>query len=154
MYDLQEIEAIKRLKYAYFRCLDCKSWDELAECFVPEATAAYSSGKYSYEGRDSILAFLVESLGRDTILTMHQGHHPEIELTSETSATGVWALEDRVIDLQFGITIRGTAFYRDEYVKVGGEWKLKSTAYDRVFEETESRADTASLQITANMFGD
>ncbi len=28
--ELVEIEAIKRLKYAYSRCLDTKAWDELA----------------------------------------------------------------------------------------------------------------------------
>jgi len=28
--DLVEIEAIKRLKYRYLRCLDLKLWDELA----------------------------------------------------------------------------------------------------------------------------
>lgn len=153
MYDLQEIEAIKRLKYAYFRCLDCKRWEELAECFVPEATAAYGGGKYSYDGRDAILGFLEDSLGRGTILTMHQGHHPEIELTGETTATGVWALEDRLIDLHFGITLRGAGFYRDEYVKVQGKWKLKSTAYDRLFEEMEAREDTPSLRVTDRMFG-
>ena len=31
MVDLQEIEAIKRLKYKYMRCIDEKRWDELAE---------------------------------------------------------------------------------------------------------------------------
>ena len=56
MYDLQEIEAIKRLKYRYLRCLDCKLWDELKQCFIPEATAAYSGGKYSFETRDEIVA--------------------------------------------------------------------------------------------------
>ena len=33
---LLEIEAIKRLKYKYFRCLDSKRWAELAECFVED----------------------------------------------------------------------------------------------------------------------
>jgi hypothetical protein len=154
MYDLQEIEAIKRLKYRYLRCLDCKLWDELKQCFIPEATAAYSGGKYSFETRDEIVKFLVEFLGHDTVLTMHQAHQPEIELTSETTATGVWALEDRVINLDLDITIRGAAFYHDEYVKVDGEWKFESTGYQRVYEEIESRKDTASLQVTDNMFVD
>jgi hypothetical protein len=154
MYDLQEIEAIKRLKYRYLRCLDCKRWDELKECFIPDATAAYGGGKYSFETRDKIVEFLVEFLDHDTVLTMHHGHQPEIELTSETTATGVWALEDRVINLDLDITIRGAAFYRDEYVKVDGEWKFASTGYQRVYEEVESRKDTASLQVTDNMFVD
>ena len=31
MDELREIEAIKRLKYRYFRRLDSKRWEELAE---------------------------------------------------------------------------------------------------------------------------
>ena len=66
--DLVEIEAIKRLKYKYMRCLDQKRWDEIAECFTADATAAYSGGKYSYDGRDAIVEFLRKSMGADTFL--------------------------------------------------------------------------------------
>ena len=151
MTDLHEIEAIKRLKYKYFRCLDRKDWSGMRECFVPDATSSYGDGKYAYDGRDAIMEFLESSLGRPTILTVHQGHHPEIDLTGDTTATGVWSLEDRVIDLQHKITIRGAGFYRDEYVKVDGEWKLKSTGYERIFEEMEARGD-GGPKLTANLF--
>jgi bile-acid 7alpha-dehydratase len=152
MYDLQEIEAIKRLKYKYFRCLDTKQWDGMRECLTEDATAAYASGKYSFQGREQILKFLIDAMNRPTVLSAHHGHHPEIELTSASTAVGVWALADIFIDLQAGITIRGAAYYRDEYVKVDGQWKIKSTGYDRTFEEFESRADIPSLQITENRF--
>jgi bile-acid 7alpha-dehydratase len=152
MYDLQEIEAIKRLKYKYFRCLDTKQWDEMRECLTEDATAAYASGKYSFQGREQILNFLIGAMNRPTALSAHHGHHPEIELTSATTAVGVWALADIFIDLQAGITIRGAAYYHDEYVKVDGQWKIKSTGYDRTFEEFESRADIPSLQVTENRF--
>jgi bile-acid 7alpha-dehydratase len=152
MYDLQEIEAIKRLKYKYFRCLDTKQWDEMRECLTEDATAAYASGKYSFQGREQILKFLIDAMNRPTVLSAHHGHHPEIDLTGATTAVGVWALADIFIDLQAGITIRGAAYYRDEYVKVDGQWKIKSTGYDRTFEEFENRADIPSLQITENRF--
>ena len=38
--DLVEIEAIKRLKYAYARCIDQKLWDEIATLFTADAVAA------------------------------------------------------------------------------------------------------------------
>jgi hypothetical protein len=150
--DLQEIEAIKQLKYRYFRHLDLKQWDQLRECFAEDATSSYSGGRYAFEGRDAIMKFLVESLGRSSMLTAHHGHHPEIELTSDTTARGVWALEDVVIDTQNDITITGAAFYTDEYEKVRGEWKLKSTGYVRTFEELEKRSDRPGLTLTANRF--
>ena len=152
MNDLHEIEAIKRLKYRYFRCLDLKRWDELTECFVEDATSAYGDGKFAFDSRKGIMQFLVDALGRPTIITAHHGHHPEIDLTGPTTAAGIWALEDTVIDVQHGVTIRGAGFYSDAYVKVHGAWKLKSTGYQRTFEEIERRADTPSLQLTANRF--
>ena len=44
-----------------------------------------------------------------------------------------------VIDEQHGVTIHGAAFYRDEYVKVGGAWKIRHTGYERTFEEMAPR---------------
>jgi len=41
MVDLQELEAIKRLKYKYFRCIDEKLWDEMRSCFIEDATCSY-----------------------------------------------------------------------------------------------------------------
>ena len=153
MSQLDEIEAIKQLKYRYFRCLDSKRWAELAECFVPDATSSYDEGKYSFRGRDQIIGFLEGALGRPTMITMHHGHHPEIEITSPTTATGTWYLEDQVIDAKRNTTLRGAAFYRDEYVKRDGAWRLLSTGYLRTFEEVQDRSETPSLKLTRTMFG-
>jgi len=46
--DWKDLEAIKRLKYKYQRCIDTKQWDELRDCFTEDAAAAYSSGKFSF----------------------------------------------------------------------------------------------------------
>ena len=151
MTDLQELEAIKRLKYKYLRCLDQKRWDELATCFTADARCSYGDGKYAFDGREAIMQFLESSMP-DTMLTSHRVHHPEIDLTGEGIATGVWALDDVVIETQQEFTIRGAAFYRDEYVKVDGAWKIRSTGYRRVYEEVQSRKESASLKLTANMF--
>jgi len=150
MQDLTEIEAIKRLKYKYLRCLDQKRWDELAECFSENATSAYSGGKFSFDGRDAIMDFLSKAMGADSFLSSHTVHHPEIELTSDSTATGTWALQDVVIETNAEIVIRGAAFYYDEYVKIDGEWKIQSTGYERTYEETYSRTDIPSLRLTAN----
>lgn len=146
-----DIEAIKRLKYRYFRCLDSKLWDDLAQCFTEDATTSYSGGKYTYQGRDAIMKFLSEGLG-PTMISMHHGHHPEIEITGKTTARGIWALHDYVIVTQSNVSLRGASFYHDEYVKVRGEWKIKHTGYDRVFEEIWDRSETKSLKITRSMF--
>lgn len=138
---LCEIEAIKQLKYRYMRGVDEKLWDQIEACFVPEATCAYSGGKYAFDGRDAIMKFLTESMDRPSFLSAHRVHQPEIELTSDTTATGTWALDDYVIDDQHGVTIHGAAFYRDRYVKRDGEWKIEHTGYTRTFEQMQARKD-------------
>ena len=64
--DLVEIELIKRLKYAYMRCIDQKLWDELRTLFVDDAVVAYSNGAYTHEGADNIVAWLRSSMGAET----------------------------------------------------------------------------------------
>jgi len=151
MNDLNEIEAIKRLKYKYLRCVDLKRWDELKECFAEDARSSFSGGAHSYDGREAIINFLKEGLP-ETRLSMHHGHQPEIDITSDATATGTWALEDYLIDTEGNWSMRGAAFYHDEYEKIAGEWKIRSTGYNRVFEEFWSRADSPSVKVTQNMF--
>jgi len=150
--ELLEIEAIKRLKYKYMRCVDLKLWDELSGLFVREATCAYSGGRYSYSGRDEIVAWLKKSMERDGFHSSHSVHHPEIELIGPESATGIWALEDLVIDTDHDIQISGSAFYHDRYQKQDGAWLFEHTGYERVFEQIESRGDRPSLKLTASMW--
>ncbi len=150
MGQLDEIEAIKRLKYRYLRLLDLKEWDALAECFAADATVSYDGGKYAFAGRDQIMQFLRQALGATTTISSHRCHQPEIDLLSPTAATATWALDDIVIESEAGFTLRGAAFYTDTYEKIGGHWKIKSTGYRRLYEEVEARKDTPSLQLTAS----
>lgn len=148
--DLVEIEAIKRLKYAYMRCLDQKRFDEIGELFTDDAVAAYSGGKYEYHGRDDIVGFLKRTMSAETFLSSHRVHQPEIDLTGPTTATGVWAMDDVVVETAWKITIRGAAFYEDEYEKSRGRWRIRRTGYRRTYEEIQSRAEVAGLRLTAS----
>lgn len=132
--ELSEIEAIRQLKHAYFRFLDLKQFDELGKLLLEDATSAYQSGELSQNGRDAIVAFLRESLADPGVVTMHTGHHPEITLAAADRATGTWYLEDLVLVPAADFEIRGTALYHDEYAKVGGEWRIRHTGYERIFE--------------------
>lgn len=143
--DLVEIELIKQLKYRYARCLDLKLWDQLADCLTEDAVCDYSGGKYHHEGRDAIVAWIRKGMGSENFLSSHKMHHPEITLTSATTATGIWALDDRVVMVDLKLDVRGCCFYNDSYVKVDGNWKIRHTGYKRVYEEIEPRADTVTL---------
>lgn len=144
MNELVELENIKRLKYRYMRAVDTKDWALLEQLFTPDAVSWYDGGKYRFEGRDKILEFLSGNMGR--LITLHQVHHPEIELVTEDSATGVWYLQDYVINLDHNWELMGAALYEDEYIRVDGAWKIRSTGYHRTFEETRPRGEGIRTQ--------
>lgn len=147
---LEDIEAIKRLKYRYWRCLDLKLWDELAGCFATDARVSYGEGQYSFEGVDAIMKFLRESLGRERgSVTLHHGHHPEITLTGETTATATWALDNYMFNLKQDRGVRIGAYYHDECAKLGGGWKFTSIGYRYIFHEEWKRSDLPSLHLVA-----
>jgi hypothetical protein len=79
------------------------------------------------------------------VISLHQGHHPEIELTSATTARATWYLEDMVFFRDANTVLHGAGFYSDEYVKVDGSWKISVTGYERTFEQIETRE--APLQM-------
>ena len=57
-----DLEAIRRLKYAYFRTLDLKQFQALGELLTDDATASYEDGKTVLEGRAAIVGWLASSL--------------------------------------------------------------------------------------------
>lgn len=145
---LEDIEAIKRLKHRYWRCLDFKRWDELAECFAQDATVDYGDSRYCFQGVEAIMRFLTVALGRESgMVGVHHGHHPEIDRTSATTARGSWALYNYLFNATTKRGVRIGAFYHDEYVKVDGAWKIKHTGYTYVFREEWNRNDTPSLHL-------
>ncbi len=148
--DLVQIEAIKRLKYRYLRCLDQKRWDAIVDCFVPEATASYGGGSYEFEGRDAIVDFLRRSMGSEEFLSSHRCTHPEIDLTGPDTATGTWALDDFVIVGEHDVIVAGAAFYEDTYVMVDGDWLISHTGYRRTFEQVWPRSSLEGIQLTAS----
>lgn len=148
--ELGEIHLLERLKYTYLRCLDTKDWDAMARLLTPNVEATYSGGANSYSGRDEVLAFLRRTMGDESFHSSHHCHHPEIDLVSESEATGTWALEDTVLLLDLDLVVRGAAFYTDRYVKVDGRWLIAATGYKRLWEEISPRSSIEGLQLTAS----
>ncbi len=148
--DLVEIELIKRLKYRYLRCLDQKLLDELDEVLAPDAVAEYGGGNHTHDGRSAIVAFLRDAMGADTFHSSHRCHHPEIDLVAPDRATGIWAMDDVVIMTDWELTVRGAAFYEDEYAKRGGRWWITRTGYRRTYEEIQPRGNVEGLRLTAS----
>lgn len=148
--DFAAIEAIKQLKYRYFRSLDCNQWDLFASCLTEDCAAAYSDGKLCLDGRDAIVNFMRDNMSGADFLSMHHGHHPEIVLESADEASGIWYLEDTIISLTHKTRLSGAAIYEDRYRRENGEWRISATGYRRTFEFSEPLNPEATL--LSNMF--
>ncbi len=130
---LTEIEAIKQLKARYCRFLDTKDWDAWRSLFHHDfrSDTSHAGGKVIV-GADEFVAFTRRSLRGNA--TVHQVHAPEIELTSPTTATGVWALED-VVRLAPGLNLRGYGHYTESYQKTDGRWLITDSTLTRLRED-------------------
>jgi len=134
---LEDIESIKKLKAKYWRCLDKKLWDEMEDVFTEDATGDYGYGE-PVKGRKAVIQSIKDSLARESAVTFHAGHPPEIEITSDTTATGIWPLQDYVA-LGSDFKMVGYGHYEDEYVKESGQWRKKSVKLTRIYEEHSTR---------------
>lgn len=128
--NLAAIEEIKQLKYRYFRLLDLRKWAEFRECFTEDATGGYAG--LDFANPDDIVAYLSENMGPG-LISLHQGHHPEIVVTGET-ATGTWYLQDQIIVPEFDFFLTGAAFYQDRYRLTDSGWRIVHTGYQRTYE--------------------
>lgn len=131
--DLVEIEAIKQLKARYCRLLDTKDWTAWRALFADDFLSDTSpAGGKVIQGADEFVAFTRKSLRNQA--TVHQVHAPEIELTSPTTARGIWALED-VVRFGPGVNLRGYGHYHETYEKIDGQWRFKSSTLTRLRED-------------------
>jgi len=131
--ELVEIELVKQLKARYFRLMDQKRWDEWGNVFTENATLQYGPNPGElFEGRKGIIEGLSVIL-KDSV-TVHHGHMPEIEITSKTTATGIWAMFDYVE--MPGLTLNGYGHYEEEYIEEDGQWKIKNLRLTRLRVDT------------------
>jgi len=134
---LVDIEAIKQLKARYFRLMDTKDWDAMREVFADDVWIdTTDSGGRVVEGADEFMAGLRELL--HDVVTVHHGHMPEIDVTSDTTARGIWAMED-VLRWPDGAPIRtlhGYGHYHETYEKAEGQWRIASTTLTRLRVDT------------------
>ncbi|MHB1139130.1 MAG: nuclear transport factor 2 family protein [Microthrixaceae bacterium] len=127
---MDDVEEIRKLKARYFRTLDTKDWDGMRQVLAGDVVVdTTDSGGGVYEGADEFIRFLRDALG-DTV-TEHQGHMPEIDLTSATTATGIWALNDIVI-WPNGMRLDGYGHYHETYEKGPEGWRITASTLTRL----------------------
>ena len=137
---LLALEEIRSLKARYFRCVDTKDWDGLAEVFTADAVFDRSTGgavcdpwtgewnpplaaeQVLVEGCEAVLAMVRKAV--DGLATVHHGHMPEIEVHDATGATGLWAMSDELRDREGNLKVVGRGHYHEAYRNDGQGWRI------------------------------
>ena len=141
---IKQLEQIKKLKARYMRTVDTKDWEGFRNVFTPDCVwDMRNTGSALVIGADDIVAFNQVGLA-DDMISIHQGHMPEIELTSPTTATGIWSSE-HMHRWPDGRELHGYGHYYETYVKVDGEWKINTCRFE------QSRADLTSSRRDAQI---
>jgi SnoaL-like domain len=134
---MNDLEGIRQLKARYFRLMDTKQWESWADCFTADVSATYEGAPRA----NSALPDVVGLKGRDELVkgvstllavakSVHQGFMPELELTSATTARGIWAMFDYV--MLPTCHFKGWGHYHEEYVKEGAAWKIRKIHLTRL----------------------
>lgn len=144
--ELLEIETIKSIMARYARFGDTADWASfralLTEDFTYRADAgprasAEVSGVIAVQGRDAFVDAMEILLAG--VVTAHQMVLPEVTITGPTTSRAVWAIHDYVKTPGVG-NFRGWGHIAQEYVKVEGEWKIRSSHTTRTLVEEEWQA--------------
>ena len=145
---LMDMEAVRQLKHAYFRCIDSANFDELATLFHEDVLVHFKGGNYEWklQGRAEYLESIQKSFTKNAI-GHHNGHQPEIQILSESEATGIWYLADQMWILDHDFYTAGTALYWDRYLKLDGRWLIKDTKYERIYELNEKTDIRSKLDV-------
>lgn len=137
---LVAIEEIKQLKARYFRFMDTKDWAGLETVFAPDAEFDMRSEAHDRSraaeslvtGAARIAAFMRNAV--HDLNTVHHGHMPEIDITSPTTARGIWAMEDLIRWPEGSATtsLHGFGHYHETYERVDGRWLIRSLRLTRL----------------------
>lgn len=123
---LDALEQIRVLKACYCRFVDTKNWPEFAKLFTDAAVLCFPENDTGWVPIKDFLVSVEAALSGG--ISVHHAHSPEISFQSYADATGVWAMEDRLIfppGVQ-GITdagrISGAGHYHETYRRIDGHW--------------------------------
>ena len=124
--------AIQILKARYFRAIDTKDWELLTSVLTEDVAIDVTDdvpGGHPYTGRQQFVDTCAKVL--DGAVTVHHGHMPELDLLDDTSATGIWAMEDYVDWGEKG-AFRGYGHYHETYVRDDEGWRISSLTLTRL----------------------
>lgn len=140
-----DLEAIRAVFARRLHVMDTKQWAEYGGCHTEDVVSeswAAEGGPAQVRGREALTATIRATLdGPTPVTSVHHGHTPIIAPvgpdpeTGEPTATGIWAMEDRLWWVGADGTERslhGWGHYHERYRRVGGEWLISYRRLERI----------------------
>lgn len=120
---LVAIEDIRNLKARRIRAMDEKRWADYETMHAEDHVSETYGGEPVVGARAN-----VEKVARvlSGVTSVHHAHTPEITITSDTTATGVWAMEDMLFWKQGDEDhwLHGYGHYHEQYRKTADGWRF------------------------------
>jgi len=145
--NLEDIEAIKRLMYKYWRCLDQKIWAELPDCFAEDVIADYGMPEWRKVGRQTLTDFLYGHDSSPEFQISHAGHNPEVTLLGPDTAQGYFKLHDWVV-IGGATVMRGFGQYDNRFARRDGRWQIQHLNLHYTYRE-EQRVYVSNQRVLA-----
>jgi SnoaL-like domain len=142
---LQAIEQIKQTKSRYFRGVDTSDGALVRSILADDCVLDYMGCCTDPKtGRDFLPTMNIVMRGSAAwsdggmaafgIVSVHHGHNGEVTLTSDTTASAIWPMTDRLYlpaGAPFSLLL-GFGYYHETYEKIGGVWKIKTLRIQRI----------------------
>jgi len=127
---MSSLAQIAQLKARYCRYIDTKQWHKLSSLFTEDCRFEGLGAAPFGADVDAFVQGVATRLG--SAISVHHVHQPELLLTSERTARGLWPMED-FVEWQDGSIVkeapgsrgfRGYGHYEEEYRREGDIWKI------------------------------
>lgn len=135
--EFDDFNSLHRLKARYGRFVDCKEWDGLRDLltadmrYYADSLTGPPATDPTTTGREEFVHRVAERFAG--ALTVHHSHTPDLEITGDRTATGVWAMSDYVTGAIGDRGWRGYGFYYEEYQRCDdGTWRIRVLRLTRI----------------------
>jgi hypothetical protein len=134
-----DLDQIRELKARYARYADTKQWDKVAGLFTADAVMRFRDVDGELLNEVTAAEFARSIGGRvGAGQPVHHLFSHEVTFSSDSTAAGVWAMEDLIFhdrannpDAPFSF-MHGFGHYHDTYRKVGGTWYISGSELTRL----------------------
>jgi hypothetical protein len=142
---LKAIEEIRQVKSRYFRGVDTADSELVRGILAEDCVLDYmgcctdpTTGRDYFPAMNIVMhgsaGWSSTGLRAMGIVSVHHSHNGEISVTSDTTASAIWSMTDRLFmpEGKDYAVMTGYGYYYETYEKVAGVWKMKTLRIQRI----------------------